>query len=97
MTRRLALGDPIPPVAKGKEPIEVGWHPVCGHVRHVSIHHRLDGLFSSSLTYGVVPNDEARRRIGECETCRPPEQMTFHAALAAQPGPEILGGGSEDE
>jgi hypothetical protein len=75
--RRLVLGDPLPPVARGDEPIEVGWHPTCGHVRHISIHHRLDGTFSPGLTYGVLPNNEARRRIGECESCRPLEQMKF--------------------
>lgn len=83
--RRLELGDPLPPIARGKEPIEVGWHPVCGHVRHIAVGHRLEGLFSPGLTYGVLPNDEARRRIGECADCRPPAQS------------KLWGGGLEDE
>lgn len=80
MAERLSLGDPTPPVAKGREPIEVGWHPVCGHVRHISIHHRLEGGYSPALVYGVLPNDEARARLETCATCRPPGQAALGLA-----------------
>lgn len=76
----IRLGDPVPPIAKGREPIEVGWHPVCGHVRHISIHHRLTGGYSPALVYGVLPKDEARRRFESCAVCRPPAQDTLDLA-----------------
>jgi hypothetical protein len=94
VTRRLKLGDPIPPAAKGSEPVEVGWHPVCGHVRQIAARGRLNAVeISPALVYGVLPKAEAVARLQDCATCQPPEQMTVLAALAARVAPEIAGGG----
>jgi hypothetical protein len=95
--KRLALGDPIPSVPRGAQPIEVGWHPACGHVRHMAVGQRHSPRLNPTLIYGVLPRGEVRERLGECATCRPPEQLGFLAALGSRPDPGIAGGGSEDE
>lgn len=94
MTRRLALGDPLPKVAQSHKPVEASWHPICGHVRQIAALGRL-GRFeiSPALVYGVLPKAEAIARLRDCPVCQPPEQMTVLAALAARRGPEIAGGG----
>lgn len=91
--RRLRLGDPLPKVANGHQPVEAGWHPICGHVRQIAALGRLGREISPALVYGVLPKAEAIARLHDCPVCQPPEQLTVLAALAARRGPEIAGGG----
>lgn len=63
---------PDPP-APGDRLIECGWHPVCGHVRHLAVGDRLELPLSPTLTYGLLPYREARARFdADCSTCAPP-------------------------
>lgn len=73
--RRLVFGvDELGEPAKEGKLVEVGWHPVCGHIRHVSTNDRLVDTPSPALIYGLVARREINARLADCDTCRPPAQ-----------------------
>lgn len=55
--------------------VEVGWHPVCGHVRHKSATGTLEMPLNPALTYGLLPRGEVIDRGGTCPVCMPGEQL----------------------
>jgi hypothetical protein len=48
-----------------------GWHPLCLHVRFLSVGNLNSEDFAPGLVYGMLPLDEAQSRLLDCVTCAP--------------------------
>lgn len=72
------FGDvPPPQAAPGEALVEAGWHPLCGHVRHLALGERIGPTLAPGLIYGLLARDLAVARQGECDQCRVPPQQAL--------------------